>query len=387
LTGTFDKPEYFHYDPDCCAHARNGVTACTRCIDACPAQAIHSLLERVEVDPYLCQGGGVCATVCPSGAIGYAYPRGGDLGRRMRRLLLAFREAGGQLPVLLIHAGEPVSEARLRAQPSLLPFPVEEVASVGAESWLSALAWGAHRVVLELDSMPAPQVRLALDGQLQMVSELLRGMDYPDSAVLISEAGGWSPGVGSGMPDIEPAAHAAMDDKRTALFLALDHLHDQAARCKPLVPLSAGAPFGAASVEARACTLCMACTGVCPTHALQSGRALPQLRFIEANCIQCGLCTRTCPENAISITPRILLSRDERNRPRVLHEEPPFCCVSCGRPFATRSVVDKMLTRLAGHWMFQNERARQRLKMCDECRVADIVQDPESMPENDILHQ
>ena len=101
LTGTFDKPEFFRYDPDRCAHARNGVTACTRCIDACPAQAIHSLLERVEVDPYLCQGGGVCATVCPSGAISYAYPRSGDLGRRMRRLLQAFREAGGEAPVLL----------------------------------------------------------------------------------------------------------------------------------------------------------------------------------------------------------------------------------------------------------------------------------------------
>lgn len=66
LTGTFDKPEYFRYDPDRCAHARNGVIACTRCIDACPAQAIHSLLERVKVDPYLCQGGGSAPRSVPA---------------------------------------------------------------------------------------------------------------------------------------------------------------------------------------------------------------------------------------------------------------------------------------------------------------------------------
>ena len=385
LTGTFDKPEFFRYDPDCCAHARNEVIACTRCIDACPAQAISTLQERVEVDPYLCQGGGICATVCPSGAISYAFPGSGDLGQRMRRLLQAFHAAGGEAPVVLIHAAGSLPEEPLPAHESLLPFAVEEIGSVGAETWLSALAWGACQVVLELGSDPIRQVRQALDGQLQMVWEILRGMDYPDTALLVSEGGNWNFPAASGMPNIDPATHAALDDKRSALYLALDHLHGQAERSKLLVSLSAGAPFGTASVEARACTLCMACTGVCPTHALQSGQSTPQLRFIEANCIQCGLCTRTCPENAIWITPRVLLDRGERNKPRVLHEEDPFCCISCGKPFATRSVVDNMLAKLSGHWMFQNERARQRLKMCDDCRVVDIVQDPEAMQDGEII--
>ena len=386
LTGTFDKPEFFRYDPDRCAHTRNGVIACTRCIDACPAQAIRSLAERVEVDPHLCQGGGICATVCPSAALSYAYPSSGDLGRRLRRLLQAFREAGGEAPVVLIHAGERLPEADLSKHASWLPLPVEEVASVGIESWLSALAWGASRVVLELDAQVTRQVRRALDGQLQILWELLSGMDYPDTAVLISEDGRWSSPIKSGMPDIEPARHAAMDDKRTAFYLALDHLYEQTKRSKNLVSLSVGAPFGSASVSAKACTLCLACTGVCPTHALQSGRGVPQLRFIEANCIQCGLCTRTCPENAIWITPRMLLDRNERNKSRVLHEEEPFCCICCGKPFATRSVIDNMQVKLAGHRMFRSERARQRLQMCDDCRVADIVQDPEAMEDGGIIN-
>jgi hypothetical protein len=29
--------------------------------------------------------------------------------------------------------------------------------------------------------------------------------------------------------------------------------------------------------------------------------------------------------------------------------------------------------------MFQNERAKRRLMMCEDCRVADIVQDPDAM--------
>ena len=54
LRGEFQKPRYFDYDPSICAHSVNGRVVCTQCIDACPAEAIQSLAERIEVDPFLC---------------------------------------------------------------------------------------------------------------------------------------------------------------------------------------------------------------------------------------------------------------------------------------------------------------------------------------------
>ena len=57
MHGTFEKPRYFAYDPAICAHSRSGQPGCRRCIDACPAEAIVSIGERVEVNPNLCQGG------------------------------------------------------------------------------------------------------------------------------------------------------------------------------------------------------------------------------------------------------------------------------------------------------------------------------------------
>ena len=70
LVGEFEKPRYFGYDPGICAHGMKGATACRRCIEACPAGAITSLVDRVQVEVNLCQGGGACATACPSGARG-----------------------------------------------------------------------------------------------------------------------------------------------------------------------------------------------------------------------------------------------------------------------------------------------------------------------------
>ncbi|MGB5637600.1 MAG: hypothetical protein WBM63_00645, partial [Sedimenticolaceae bacterium] len=70
---------------------------------------------------------------------------------------------------------------------------------------------------------------------------------------------------------------------------------------------------------------------------------------------------------------------EKRRQPVVLHEEPPFCCVECGKPFATRRVIDNILGKLAEHAMFQTDRARRRLQMCEDCRVVDAVQDTDAM--------
>ena len=137
------------------------------------------------------------------------------------------------------------------------------------------------------------------------------------------------------------------------------------------IALPAGAPFGAVAVDTAACTLCMSCVGACPASALIDNPSQPQLRFIEANCVQCGLCEKTCPENAISLTPRLLL--DPRARERVvLNETQPFHCIRCGKPFGTLQMVENMLARLGTHSAFAGN--LDRIKMCGDCRVVDMMQ-------------
>lgn len=379
LVGSFEKPRYFDYNPDICAHGHAGKNACNRCIEACPAGAIKGLAETIEVDPHLCQGGGICATVCPSGAIRYAYPTPRDSLERLRRLLSVYREQGGREPVVVCFAeSDPAQPEPLRG--NYLPFPLEELASVGLEFWLSALAYGA-RALLLVDGGAVPEASAkALGEQLAHTGEILSAMGYPAGSVALIGVDGLRSHEPALMPEIEPAGYSGIGGKRQSAFLAIDHLHGEAQRSKPMVNLGAGAPFGKAEVDPKACTLCFSCVGACPGKALQSGGdERPRLLFIEENCIQCGLCTRTCPEDTIWITPRLLFDGAARRERRLLHEEEPFLCTACGKPFATRSVIDNMLHRLRGHSMFQSERARRRLTLCEDCRVIDIVQDQEAM--------
>jgi hypothetical protein len=75
----------------------------------------------------------------------------------------------------------------------------------------------------------------------------------------------------------------------------------------------------------------------------------------------------------------MLFDPETRNRSRALNRDTPFACIACGKPFAPTSVIAKMQDKLKDHYMFANARALDRLKMCEDCRVADIVHDPEAL--------
>ena len=378
LVGEFEKPRYFGYDPNICAHGASGIRGCTRCLDACPTGAIRSIGERVEVDPYLCQGAGVCASACPTGAITYAYPPPEGQLAALRAALVAYRNAGGRSPTLLFHDSQGGAEGwariALEASESVIPWAVEEVGSVGMDAWVACIAWGARVVVHAPEQVPE-SVRRELEVQVAVTRAILESMGYAKALLALvghDEALGHAIGGAFEPATDPPAAFAPSGEKRSDIRLALDHLHDHARRRPDVADLPPAAPFGTVEADRDACTLCMACVSVCPASALQAGGDEPRLAFIEMNCVQCGLCERACPESCITRTPRYLFDREARRRPRTLNEDQPFRCVRCGKVFGTTSVVMRMQERLAGHSMFQAPGALERLRMCEDCRVKDM---------------
>lgn len=383
MVGEFEKPKYFDYDPAICVHGRSGLTACTRCLEACPSAAIVSLGERISVDSRLCQGAGSCATVCPSGAIRYTYPSLADMLERLRVLMSTYRAHGGTQTQILLHDAEQGKALMARLAAALpqycIPVELEELGSAGLEVWLSSLAYGAAEVVLlAMPGMPR-SVITALQEQLRIAHDLMQGMGYQvqalrllrhqDDASTLSalNAPGCSP------RSIVPAEFSGLNDKRTMIRFAVDHLHKQAPHPRALTNLPAGSPFGEVWLAAERCTLCMACVSQCPTGALVAGTETPELKFIEQNCVQCGLCARSCPEDAIGPSPRYLHDAQHRRALRVLKAEDAFCCIRCGKPFASRGIIERMTSKLRHHRMFQGE-SLMRIQMCEDCRVKDMIQ-------------
>jgi len=390
LVGEFEKPRYFDYHASLCAHSRSRKQGCTQCIDVCSTAAIAPDGDHVRVEPHLCMGCGACATVCPSGALAYAYPAVPDLGQRVRALLATYTAAGGRDACLLLHAPDGRDAiARLartgRGLPArVIPLEVHHVASVGLDVWMAALAYGASQVAVLTTGSEAPQYAAALRFQMQIGDLIANALGYQGEHLRLVD-GRNADALGQALwqwpvalPPRVAATFALTGEKRTTLGLALDHLAAHAPVPQQTIALPAGAPFGTLAINAGACTLCLACVGACPEGALLDGGDLPRLRMIESKCVQCGLCATTCPENAISLVPRLDLTPQARS-PRVLHEAPMFACIKCGKPLGPQKLIESMLGRLAGHSMFAAPGALDRLRMCGDCRVIDLMQNEASV--------
>lgn len=385
--GEFEKPRYFHYEAGICAHSRSKLKGCNQCIEVCSTAAIAPDGDRVRVDPHLCMGCGACATVCPSGAMAYAYPKVSHQGERLRTLLGTYRQAGGVEACLLLHNGGDGRElllrlGRRRGLPArVLPLDVFHVASVGLDLLLGAVALGASQVIVVSAGSEAPQYFDALRRQMIYGEEILQALGYRGrhfELIVATEPAALETALWQLEPaqaPAEPGSFGLFDRKRTSLEFAIGHLLAQAPAPQTVIPLSGGAPFGEIRVNQDQCTLCMACVGACPEAALADGRDLPQLRFIESNCVQCGLCEQACPEDAISLQPRLVPGPEARAE-RVLNQDQPFHCSRCGKAFGNRRMVENMLGKLAGHSMFAAPGALERMKMCADCRVADMVLNP-----------
>jgi len=378
MVGEFDKPIFTLYEQAKCAHGASSKRGCDACLNACSAGAISSLGNSIALDNMLCMGCGTCTVVCPSGALRFAYPDAVSSLNQMRDIL---QMSEGALRTVLFYqaeGGEEYLQAQRESIPDyMLPVAVEEVSSIGMDIWLSLLAFGVGNVVLlchDSDSADA----LLIQEQVGHAQEMLAGLGYSRDCIQMR---GMAQGVRvesiSAMPALvaEPATYALYDDKRQLIRRAMDRLVAGATTPVPeSVALKPGAAFGAISADSDKCTLCMACVSACPAGSLLAMGEEPGLKFVEETCLQCGLCRNTCPENALSREPRYLYNSTSAREQRLLHHEEPYRCLRCAKPFATRSGIETITAKLANHPMFQEPGSLNRLRMCEDCRVVDMME-------------
>jgi ferredoxin len=330
-------------------------------------------------------------------------PPADALMRKLRTLMLAYRNAGGCDGVVLFHDGdhgEPLIDALARFGEGLpanvLPVRVNEVTQVGLEAIAALFAYGAVGVRYLTRAKPKHDIgaleRTTALGET-VVAALGFGAAHASPAVSLIQTddpdalGAALLGAALGTPAVNPASFMPVGSKRGMLEFSFRELHLAAPHPVDVVPLAAGAPFGSLDINVSGCTLCLSCVSACPTHALSDNAERPMLRFAESLCVQCGLCAATCPEDVITLKPQIDFVAWKAPA-RIMKEEEPFHCVECDKPFGTRATIERVIENLENrHWMFSGSAGQSRtrvLMMCENCRVEAAVNesfDPHGAPE------
>lgn len=379
LTGNFHKPTYFDYRPQLCVHGAMGVAGCSRCMDVCDTAAIRSTGEKIEVDPFLCQGCAACTLACPTGAVEFRLPTPKAC-QAMLDELLAAPSAAADAPILVLHdaAGRHLLPAIEAA--GVLLLEVNPLAAFSDVPLLTALAGGARAVVLAVAPDTPPRSQALIARKLDELRSIVGSLGGCAAALQVATPMNLGMAIERiGAAAVSPAPTFAPTDTRSgekrARFLALADALARGWQTDNQEPceLAAGAAFGTVLVDAGKCTICHACTHLCPTGAL-SGRLepAPTLCFNESLCVQCDLCRAGCPEQAIALQPRFLADAARRETVRELASDQLVSCGSCGTPFIGKRKLAVSLALMREHAK-DMPGGIESLSMCPRCRQSEAL--------------
>nr|WP_300309499.1 4Fe-4S binding protein [Halomonas sp.] len=395
--GDFDKPRYFQIASDACAHSTRGFTGCTRCLDVCPADAISShkgrIDSRIDIDPFRCHGVGSCSSACPTGAIEFRQPLSHLQQDTLVAWLSAYHDAGGSHAIMRFVQAEPSATAA-DLPGHVIEVPLEDLGTAGSDQWLTALAAGACEVHIQAYSDMPVRLQQHLHDQLAQARGILEAIGLSPERLVWRGADDAPPKADlprfNALPtrlikgELQGSSGTSHDapSKRARLNCVLEHLAAHGHLNGERHSLPSNSPFGAITVDSEGCTLCMSCVASCPTPALNADQDAPRLSFREADCVQCGLCEQSCPEHVIHLVPGFLAA-PERTQYQLLHEDQPFACIHCGKPFANTGTITAIQKKLAEHPYFSGAQAK-RLEMCQDCRVKDIWEELAHHPDSPV---
>jgi len=282
-------------------------------------------------------------------------------------MALERRRRGPQTQVLILHnAGAQLDFGQAGWVGNAANVHAVEICAlerIGHVDLLLALAMGFDRIVLQ--QLSAPE-RAELQ---QQEIELTRAMGGKDQLDLFASSSGFQQ-ILAAVPETSghwSRAHPGIAENRRACARACASVLLPVAH-QPL-NLPVDAPYGTVQLNASACTMCQSCVWLCPTDALAIDDHKNELVFVESSCIQCGMCQSICPENALQLVPRID-PHPRAGMQKALHQAETFDCTSCGKPFAVKSMMERLLARIWGERGVQAaDDVEPPNKMCRSCRI------------------
>jgi len=117
------------------------------------------------------------------------------------------------------------------------------------------------------------------------------------------------------------------------------------------------------------CSGCGVFVQNCPTGALSAQISRDpstfKLIFDHAKCIACCLCANICPKKCIEVNKALDFAR-LNDSDEVIFENEFMCCRNCGKPYATKSMIDILKHKLGS----MGELSAEWAEYCPSCRVA-----------------
>ncbi len=379
--GSIEQEKRLTVSLDACAGGKSGLVGCRLCENACTHGAIARSGDAIVFDEVSCTGCGACAAVCP-----ISLPKTDEgIYSRMERLLEGYQPT----PKILMFACSGSTQlldmvgARKIKYPAVLPMFVSSIEGVSEALILRAFDLGADGVVLlgcreccnrsnEVSNFADIMLsEFGLGGRIKVILSSFCMDAFVKSVNDFSEKLTPSP-----LRSHEPVA-LKNASKRHVIMELIRGFSAKTGISSCRILEETPHPFANISIS-PSCTVCGACTAMCPTGALK--REIGDIKFIYGYCIACGLCEKACPEKALSMHRVLDMARlIDVSLGSTIFTSEMLMCASCGKPYMTSAAKDRIISSYIENVRSdikpkeQIELIRSHtelLKYCEKCRPA-----------------
>ncbi len=331
-----------------CAAGKSGIQGCTLCERACRHRAITRRGDKIDFDEISCEGCGACASVCPLSL----FRMEDDIHSRMGYLLQpsGFRSIKPYPKIIMFTCEHSVplldaAGAQKIKYPAVLPLFVPDLACISENHILKAFDLGADGVIMLGCGACTDSSKEAAGFAKRILDELdlnartgvfrndIEVNSFARNLISFSENLSLSP----------IRMHKQVLLKNTSNRHILIDLISSLASKTGIVPRKVIEDTSLAFADistGASCTVCGACTSMCPSGALR--REEGSIIFAYCYCIACGLCEKACPEKALTMQRVFNISKLLDAKPSALFKSELQVCASCRKPYMTRAAFDKI---------------------------------------------
>ncbi|MDY6965753.1 MAG: 4Fe-4S binding protein [Halobacteriota archaeon] len=386
--GKTRKSKFLDVDLELCASGDSGYSGCNLCL-ACPYDAVSLKDGHVSFNEVACNGCGFCTSICPltlpklrEYPQELLYSQMDDLlDADLRPKVILFTSYDEGLMMLDFIGRRKVQ------YPPVLPIFVPSIGFVSEAHILKAFDLGADGVVLlgqKNENIGDTVVNTVVSFSETVLENF--GLGGRILSLEFEDAEKFAGDVREFYERLKPSPirrDSTKDKNDLELNLGLyrygkrDVILD-AVRSISLktglspdttVKIDEKIPFRDVFID-ESCTICDACKGICKTEALR--KDMDRINFAYGYCIACGLCEEICPEDAIKLSSVLDFAKllDLEGESESLVESEMVECKKCGRPYITRSALDRMSDIIGetGGGEFSVEGHLDLLGYCEDCR-------------------
>ncbi len=348
--------------------------SCTRCTDACPYGAVIKSQSTITIDDEGCVRCGACCTACPTGALQTPYLSD----RQMIAILeaAASKDGGQSDQKSLVFTCDQGVEVIVRKNNSLPQSAgVIQIPCVSTLSFLHYLLAASFNIdllalcpnnhcktketltfsrnaativtnILNNVKQPSPTVRLIEPERIDSVRQLL-------NRALTSK-----PTVRSRVPSLDQSSRRSL--LTTALLETASEVDG--------IFGGIASPFFSLSIDTDTCTLCDACSKICPEYALGSiaDESAVSLMFIPRRCVGCNACEEICPEHALKVVGSFNPQALTEDQKVLKVKDGVVTCKRCGAYLGPTRKIQRVEETLNAKGMAY---MKDTIHLCGQCKV------------------